>query len=521
VRREPELAQLHQWLTKAYNGERQIVFVSGETGIGKTTLVEAFLTSLASRVPGLTSEDHPPSSPHCLGSRLRPLDSGLWVGRGQCIEHYSTGEPYLPILEALEQLCRTAAGHHLIALLHQHAPAWLAQMPTLLRPAERHSLQHELLGTTQERMLREMATLLEVLTAERVLVLWLKDLHWSDCPTLDLLSFLARRQGLARLLVIGTYRLADILRNNHPLYGVKQELQMHRCCEELVLGPLTEEQVGEYLASRFAGETRCAVPLQQLAQWVYQRTEGNPLFMVNLVDAMVAEGVLVRQAGYWELREGRDDVTVDLPMNLRAVSELQLAHLSPEEQQILTVGSVAGMEFSAAAVAAVLNTEVVHVEDTCNTLAQQHLFPQPTGTRLEPERRMAARYRFLHWLDRRALYERVGLARWRQWHRQIGEWKEAAYGARASEIAADPAAHFAHGRDDRRAGQYQRLTAEKAMYQSASPTTTAQAKLHSRSRPRADPRASNRSLRNHGFLPGIWPWLDPAVQYLGLLAGGA
>lgn len=85
VGREAELLRLQGWLDKALRGERQVVFVTGEPGIGKTTLVDAF----------------------CQGHGPRP---GVWIARGQCFEHHGPGEPYLPVLEALNQLCREPRG---------------------------------------------------------------------------------------------------------------------------------------------------------------------------------------------------------------------------------------------------------------------------------------------------------------------------------------------------------------------------------------------------------------------------
>ena len=92
VGREAELEQLHVWLEKALSGQRQVVFVTGEPGIGKTALVEVFLEQLAA-------------------------DKRLTVARGQCVEQYGVGEAYLPILEALGRLCRGGAGDQLKALL--------------------------------------------------------------------------------------------------------------------------------------------------------------------------------------------------------------------------------------------------------------------------------------------------------------------------------------------------------------------------------------------------------------------
>src|SRR2546426_3395944 len=97
VGREPELAQLHEWLAKALSGEHQVVFVTGEPGIGKTTLVDAFLHHVAA-------------------------SGGLWLGRGQCIEHYGAGEAYLPLLKALGRLCREGGGERLIGRVHRPVP---------------------------------------------------------------------------------------------------------------------------------------------------------------------------------------------------------------------------------------------------------------------------------------------------------------------------------------------------------------------------------------------------------------
>src|SRR6266571_5516433 len=316
VGREADLRHLHRWLEKALAGERQLVFVTGEPGIGKTTLVEAFLQSLASRVPRLAAEQvqspkskvqsrkgMPGATVTGQGTEPTPnpqsLTPGLWIGRGQCIEHYGAGEAYLPVLEALGRLCREPGGRRLIELLSQHAPSWLVQMPALLSAAELETLQRKVAGATRERMLRKLAEAMEVLTVERPLVLWLEDLHWSDYSTLDWLAFVARRREPARLLVIGTYRPVEVIAREHPLKGVKQELQLHGHCEELPLTPLSEAAEAKYLAVRFAGgvTTGSALwssdtaagrsPLQRLAQIVHQRTEGNPLFMVTVVADLV------------------------------------------------------------------------------------------------------------------------------------------------------------------------------------------------------------------------------------------
>jgi predicted ATPase len=210
VGRDAEFGQLHRWLGTALTGVRQVVFVTGEAGLGKTTLVEAFAA-------GVGHHQH------------------LWIGRGQCIEHYGSGEAYLPVLEAIGRLCREPGGHELIEYFARYAPTWLVQMPWLISPAEFEALQLQVVGETRERMLRELAEALERLTAGQPLVLVLEDLHWSDYSTLDVLAMLARRREPARLLVLGTYRPEDILRQGHPLQTVQHELHLHGHCKILPL----------------------------------------------------------------------------------------------------------------------------------------------------------------------------------------------------------------------------------------------------------------------------------------------
>jgi len=130
-------------------------------------------------------------------------------------------------------------------------------------------------------MLRELTELVEALTVETLLVLVLENLHWSDYSTLDSLSHLASRQEPARLLLLGTYRPAEVTASSHPLKTVKQELQTHGRCGELSLGFLSEAAVAKYLAARCAVGTHHLAPLPQLAHIIHQRTDGNPLFMVR------------------------------------------------------------------------------------------------------------------------------------------------------------------------------------------------------------------------------------------------
>src|SRR5215211_3717052 len=161
VGRDKTLSLMRRSLEKMLHGERQIVFVTGEAGIGKTALVDTF-------------------------ARFVGFDPKIRLSRGQCLEQYGTSEAYLPILEAIGRLCR--AESQVVDVLRAQAPMWLLQMPSLLSPSDRETLNREVLRATRERMLREMSDALDQLTSIQPLVLILEDLHWSDSSTLDLIS---------------------------------------------------------------------------------------------------------------------------------------------------------------------------------------------------------------------------------------------------------------------------------------------------------------------------------------------
>src|SRR5262247_290803 len=195
VGRQGDVEAVEQCFQQAAQGARQVVLLSGEAGIGKTTVVELVL------------------------ARLDP-GSGVRLARGQCAEHYGEGEPYLPFLEALGQLCRGPRHPDVVAVLRRYAPLWLVHLPGLVSEPELERLQSRLHGLTPARMLRELAEALEVLTADRLLVLVLEDLQWSDRSTVECLAYLAQRSGPARLLLLATYRPVDVLLQGHPVRGL-------------------------------------------------------------------------------------------------------------------------------------------------------------------------------------------------------------------------------------------------------------------------------------------------------------
>jgi DNA-binding winged helix-turn-helix (wHTH) protein/tetratricopeptide (TPR) repeat protein len=438
VGREGELVQVHQWFTTALQGTRQLGVIAGEPGIGKTALINAFVAQVAD------GED-------------------LLVGHGQCVESYGTGEPYLPVLEALGRLCHEPDGPRLVSVLRQYAPSWLVQMPALLSPAEWEALQRAVGSTGQRRMLRELTEGLDAFTTDRPLLLVLEDLHWSDRATLEWLAYIARRPDPARLLILGTYRPVETIVQAHPLRTILTELRQHGQCVELALDYLSEADVAAYLGQRFEDPQLAA----DLARVLHRRTNGNPLFLIAMVDELVRQQVVIEGPDRWEVRAELEAITGMVPANLRALIELQLAHLSPEDQTLLEAASVAGVECPSAVVAAALDCTDEAVEAQCTTLAHQEQFLQARGRAEWPDGMVATCYGFRHALYQEVLYQRIPAGRQTRWHARIGTRLAHGFGENAGEMAAALAMHFVRGRLLPQAVPYLRQAGEKAMARSA------------------------------------------------------
>src|SRR5215475_13464593 len=443
VGRQGDVEAVEQCFQRAAHGARQLVLLSGEAGIGKTTVVEMVLAHLGP-------------------------DRGVRIARGQCTEHYGEGEAYLPLLEALGQLCRGPRAQEVLAVLRRYAPLWVVQLLGVLSEAELERLQRQVQGASAARMLRELAEALDVLAADVPLVVVLEDLHWSDKSTVDALAYVAQRRGPARLLVLGTYRPVEMALRGHPLRGLVQELCGRGQAVERPLELLAAEAVTAYVTGRLRGPV--AAPL---AAFICERTEGNALFLVNIVEHLVQQGLVVRRAGTWTLRAGSEAQVASLPEGLRQLLVRRLEDLPTEERRLLEAASVVGERFTVAAVAAGAQCPVEDVEAVCEGLAVQQHFLDDIGLREWPDGTSSGRYQFTHALYRQVLYEQIGTARRMQLHRRIGVRLEAGYDAQAGEIATRLAVHFERGGEVRRAVQYWQQAGDNAAQRNAYPEAIA------------------------------------------------
>jgi tetratricopeptide (TPR) repeat protein len=260
------------------------------------------------------------------------------------------------------------------------------------------------------------------------LVLILEDLHWADTPSLLLLEFVARELSNERLMVIGTYRDVEVNRRT-PLGRTLGELTRERLYQRILLRGLTQDDV-----ARFMELASGVVPTQGMVEAVYRQTEGNPLFVTEVVRLLVQEGQIEhrdaatqRDSGTWALR---------IPEGIREVIGRRLERLSERCNQTLTIASIIGREFELRQLADL-------VEDMSEDRLLEVLEEALAARVIEELPRSVGRYQFTHALIQNTLNEELSATRRARLHARIAQVLEQMYENSIEAHASELAYHFA------------------------------------------------------------------------------
>ena len=427
VGREPEMRRLEGFLKQAIEGSGRVVFITGEPGIGKTSLSDEFLR------------------------RVRKQQPGLLISRGRCVEQYGTGEAYLPFLDSMGELLQAPGRERIAAILRTYAPTWCMELPTAFASSgSLEKLQQETIGATKERMMREMGDALGMLATSSPVVLVFEDLHWADPSSVDLLRHLCQRIGTQRMLIAGTFRPEDLERTGHPLKSYKVEMQAHNLCDEIALGSLDREHIADYLDATFSPNDFPS----ELTSLIHEKTEGHPLFATNLLQYLGERGDLAKVNGRWALARPLSEMHLEAPESVRAMISKKIDALSAEERRALQYASVEGTEFLSTVSAKLLGVDEIDLEELLAQVGKTHRLIETLGEEELPDGSLTTRYRFAHALYQNFLYGDLVNKRRVSLHQQAGEQLVLHYGKRAPQLATQLALHFERGRDFVRAVEY-------------------------------------------------------------------
>ena len=377
VGRDAEREQMRRAYERARDGHGRILTVMGEPGIGKTALVEDFLAELA------------------------VLPERPFLVRGRCSERLAGAEAYLPVLEALDNLLHRSPGTSVHTLIKNVAPTWYVQVAHAAASQESIArIREEAPAVSQERMKRELGALLQEASRLRPFVLFLEDLHWADVSTIDMVNYLAGRFDQMRLLVLATYRPADMTLAQHPFLAIRDELRSHGTLEEIPLGFLDRCDVERYLSLMFP-QNRFPPSLPEL---IHAKTEGSPLFMADVVRYLRDSGSIVEHDGGWILARSESEAFRELPASVRSMIARKIERLEEIDRKLLVAASVQGHEFDSTIVAEALEMDPADVEERLEALEHVHVFVKRIREHELPDFTLSLQYQFVHVLYQNALY---------------------------------------------------------------------------------------------------------------------
>lgn len=311
--------------TGGQGGQGGVIFIGGEAGIGKTRLVEEMVTEL----------------------EASDMMHVILLGRSLQEKRHV---PYAPLIEMVRDffLLEDEPEVDLIELFGEYLPNLRPLIPPFLELVthKRFLDDSDIRGVLNEsNLLHLFQTLFTTIAKEVPLILFLDDLQWADVNTIGVLSYLLSGLGDAPLLIVGTFRDEELESpegESHPLVEVLARFAGKPLIGRISLNRLEFDACHGIISECFPG----AEFVDDLTDRVYEKSEGNPFFIMEILNLLFDEGKVGFRGGRWEMME--ESSAIEIPPSLRDIVAYRLDMLSDEEREVLEAASILGYRFTSA-----------------------------------------------------------------------------------------------------------------------------------------------------------------------------
>jgi len=429
VDREEELKELDHFKNKVASGEGRFVLLGGETGVGKTRLAEKFLESCE--------------------------EDGFNVLKSRCL-YYESTEPYLPFYEAFEE-------HFEEREEDEFGPGFItpdfstssepAPMSMMGRTERSNNTSRDISFTDQQEMMfNRISDLLIELSKRSPLVFFMDDLQWIDKSSAQLMHHLARKVSDNRILFFGAYRKDELkyVEEDLPMKETLGRLKEEYAVRLVEVSRLDQPSVSELVRSYI---NRDDLP-EDFIWTIYRETEGNPFYIVEILDSMMQEGIIEPDSFYWNPEEELSNISV--PSSIKDMTNRKIERLGRDEKNLLYFAALLGNEFNFELLDEVTNMDVIDLLDIIDELMEQGLIEEVEGTEDEI-------YRFDHLQTRTALREDMAKSRKRVSHQKIGKAIEKFYEDELEDHYYELSMHFYEGKEYEKAFEYSMKSGEKSL----------------------------------------------------------
>jgi len=433
IDRMDELNELKHYKDLVSSSSGRLVFIKGEIGVGKTRLAEEFLDICR--------------------------EEGFQVLRSRCL-YYESTEPYLPFYEALEEHLREEEetieeGRFGPGFVQpsstpssDSAPmSWMGGGQIDEEDASDISFSDQ-----QEMMFNEVSDLLIELSEEDPIVLFMDDLQWIDQSSAQLMHHLARKITDNKILFLGAYRTDELkyMEEELPMRETLTRMKEEDLANEVKVSRLDQPSVADLVRDYTDRENLS----DDLIWTIYRETEGNPFYIVEILDAMEKEGLLSSGTISWDPEKALSDIS--LPTSLKDIASRKLERVGREEKKVLYFAALIGDEFEFELLERVVDMDVISLLDIIDELREQGIVEEVEGVEEEL-------YRFDHLQTRTALREEMGRSRKRVTHKMIGNTIEEIYKDEIEDHLYELSLHFYEGKEYDKAYGYSMRAAKNSL----------------------------------------------------------